>query len=142
MAVRGGASKWGQRRLTMPATTSPDGQQQSMQNTRLWMRPLMLAFFTLQFPSGLALYWVAANVIGVVMQYMRMGPGEFDWRKIISMPKAAAPAAQDSKAEPEASNGEAAEAEGAGGDGVEAVAASSGKRNRSRRSGPRRRPGR
>ena len=141
MAVLVGASTWVQQRMTSPATPSTDPQQQSMQNTMLWMMPLMLAFFTLQFPSGLALYWVASNVIGVVMQYVQMGPGEFDWRKIISMPKAAAPAAQDSKAEPEASNGEAAEAEGAGGDGEEAVAASSGKRKRRRRRGRRRRSG-
>ncbi len=94
MAVLVGASTWVQQRMTTPSRAPADSQQQSMNNTMLWMMPLMFAFFTLQFPSGLALYWVATNVIGVVLQDFYMGPGEFDWRRIISLTPAAAPAAQ------------------------------------------------
>ena len=93
MAVLVGASTWVQQRMTTPSRAPADSQQQSMNNTMLWMMPLMFAFFTLQFPSGLALYWVATNVIGVVLQYFYMGPGEFDWRRIISLTPSSAPAA-------------------------------------------------
>ncbi|MFC1934286.1 hypothetical protein ACFLXX_04000, partial [Chloroflexota bacterium] len=36
---------------------------------------MMFAFLTLSFPSGLALYWVASNVISIVMQYFVTGWG-------------------------------------------------------------------
>ena len=36
---------------------------------------LLFAFMTLTFPSGLALYWVASNVISIVMQYFISGWG-------------------------------------------------------------------
>ncbi len=94
MAVLVGASTWVQQRMTTPRSATADPQQQSMQNTMLWMMPLMFAFFTLQFPSGLALYWVATNVVGVVLQYFYMGPSEFDWRRIFSLGPSAAPAAR------------------------------------------------
>ncbi|MCH8994480.1 MAG: membrane protein insertase YidC [Chloroflexi bacterium] len=99
MAVLVGASTWVQQRMTTPSRAPADSQQQSMNNTMLWMMPLMFAFFTLQFPSGLALYWVATNVIGVVLQYFYMGRGEFDWRRIISLTPAPAPAAQSAGAQ-------------------------------------------
>jgi membrane protein insertase Oxa1/YidC/SpoIIIJ len=37
------------------------------------MMPLMFGFFTLSFPSGLALYWVVSNVIGIIIQYFVSG---------------------------------------------------------------------
>jgi len=35
----------------------------------------MFAFLTMQFPSGLALYWVISNVITIVIQYYMTGWG-------------------------------------------------------------------
>jgi len=59
----------------MMTTPTADPQQQAQSQMMLWMMPLMFAFFTLQFPSGLALYWVASNVIQIVMQYFITGWG-------------------------------------------------------------------
>ena len=134
MAILVGASTWVQQRMTTPTNPSADPQQQSMNNTMLWMMPLMFAFFTLQFPSGLALYWVATNVIGVGLQYVYQGPSNFDWRRIVSLGPvpAAAPQAQQQK------QLASKESEDQGEQGVE-VTAPTGQRRRRRRRGRRRR---
>ena len=61
----GGSMFLMQKMTTMPAA---DPRQASTNRMMLWMMPLMFGFFTLQFPSGLALYWVVSNIIGVVIQ--------------------------------------------------------------------------
>jgi YidC/Oxa1 family membrane protein insertase len=68
-----GGSMWVQQKMISTRTTDP--RQQSMTNMMQWMMPLMFAFFAIQFPSGLALYWVASTVIGIVMQYFIAGWG-------------------------------------------------------------------
>ncbi len=52
----------------MTAMPSADPRQASTNRMLLWMMPLMFGFFTLQFPSGLAIYWVVSNAVGVVIQ--------------------------------------------------------------------------
>jgi YidC/Oxa1 family membrane protein insertase len=84
MAVLVGASTWVQQRLTTPMNANADPQQQSMNQTMLWMMPLLFAFFTLQFPSGLALYWVATNTVGIVLQYSAR-PENFTLRQIFTL---------------------------------------------------------
>lgn len=110
MAIIVGGSTWLQQRMTTGRSAASDPQQQQMQNTMLWMMPLMFAFFTLQFPSGLALYWAATNVFSVILQFFYMGPGEFDWRRIFSMGPAPAPAPQAATQQQPAA-GDGAEAE-------------------------------
>ena len=109
MAVLVGGTTWLQQRMTMSTRTATDPQQQSMNQTMLWMMPLMLAFFTLQFPSGLALYWVATNVIGIALQYVYVGSGDFHWRQLVTLPSGARDATQQQK--PAAARKEAKEAE-------------------------------
>ncbi len=61
-----GVSMWlMQKMTTMPAM---DERQASTNKMMLWMMPLMFGFFSMQFPSGLALYWVVSNVVGIVIQ--------------------------------------------------------------------------
>ena len=61
-----GVSMWlMQKMTTMP---SADPKQASTNRMMLWMMPLMFGFFTTTFPSGLALYWIVSNVVGVVIQ--------------------------------------------------------------------------
>ncbi|MBC7315552.1 MAG: membrane protein insertase YidC [Chloroflexi bacterium] len=55
-----------QKLMTQPAT---DPQQASMNQTMQLMMPLMFGYFTTQFSSGLAIYFVISNVIGIVMQW-------------------------------------------------------------------------
>jgi YidC/Oxa1 family membrane protein insertase len=54
-----------QKMTTMPAM---DDRQASTNKMMLWMMPIMFGFFTLSFPSGLALYWVVSNIVGIVIQ--------------------------------------------------------------------------
>ena len=62
-----GLSMWVQQRsMTLTnAATSP--QQRQMNNTMLWMMPVMFGWFSLTVPSGLALYWLATNLVGIIM---------------------------------------------------------------------------
>ena len=61
-----GGSMWVMQKMTsMPAA---DARQESTQRTMLWMMPLMFGYFTLFFQSGLALYWIISNIVGIVIQ--------------------------------------------------------------------------
>jgi YidC/Oxa1 family membrane protein insertase len=68
-----GVSMWIQQKMTTPSYTDP--QQQSQSQMMLWMMPLLFAFMSLQFNSGLALYWLTSNIISIVMQYFVSGWG-------------------------------------------------------------------
>jgi len=54
-----------QKMTTMP---SADPKQQSTNQMMLWMMPVMFGFFTISFPSGLALYWIVSNIAGIIIQ--------------------------------------------------------------------------
>ena len=62
-----GASTWLQQKMT--SAPSADPRQQSTQSMMLWMMPIMLGLLSMTFPSGLALYWVVSNIVGVFTQY-------------------------------------------------------------------------
>jgi len=68
-----GVTMWVQQKMVTSATADP--KQQSMRGMMLWMMPLMFTFLSLQFPSGLALYWVTSNAISIVIQYFVTGWG-------------------------------------------------------------------
>jgi YidC/Oxa1 family membrane protein insertase len=68
-----GATMWVQQKMVTP--TSSDPAQQTQGRMMLWMMPIMFAFLTMSFPSGLALYWVASNVITIALQYFTGGWG-------------------------------------------------------------------
>ena len=68
-----GGSMWVQQKMTTPTTADP--QQQAQSRMMLWMMPLMFAFLTMSFPSGLAIYWVASNIVSIVIQYFVTGWG-------------------------------------------------------------------
>ncbi len=66
-------STWIQQKMTM--TPSLDPRQQSSQNMMQWMIPLFLGVFSLGWPSGLPLYWIVSNIIGISIQYFITGWG-------------------------------------------------------------------
>ena len=68
-----GATMWVQQKMVIPAAADP--KQRSTSGMMLWMMPLLFTFLSLQFPSGLALYWVTSNVISIVIQYFVTGWG-------------------------------------------------------------------
>jgi YidC/Oxa1 family membrane protein insertase len=133
MAILVGGSAWVQQRMLTPTTATMDPQQQQMNQTMMFMMPLLFAFWTLQFPSGLALYWLATNVVSIVLQYSYMGR-RFDWRRIFTISPAPAPAATGSKRTEKAPEEPERESETA-----EVAADSTAKRRRRRRGGRRRR---
>jgi len=46
-----------------------------MQKQMIFLMPVMTGFFALQFPAGLALYWVATTVLSAIQQYFVTGFG-------------------------------------------------------------------
>ncbi len=66
-----GGTMWAQQKMIMPSGSG--SKQAAQQQMMLWMMPLMFAFLTMQFPSGLALYWVISNVVTIVVQYYITG---------------------------------------------------------------------
>ena len=60
-----GGTMWVQQKMIIPVGSDP--RQQAQSKMMLWMMPLMFAFLTLSFPSGLALYWVTSNVISIML---------------------------------------------------------------------------
>ena len=98
LAILVGLSMWVQQKMVTPPPTDP--QQQQMSSMTTLMMPLMFAFFTLSFPSGLALYWVVSNIIGILIQYI-VGGGWGYFTLPFLKPKAATTASrsvQDVKA--------------------------------------------
>jgi YidC/Oxa1 family membrane protein insertase len=87
MAILVAASMWVLQKMSTVPTSDP--KQQSMNNMLVWLMPLMFGFFTISFPSGLAVFWLISNVIGIITQYFITGWGTLFKRA----PKAVAPAA-------------------------------------------------
>ncbi len=68
-----GGSMWVQQKMVTTGTGDP--KQESMNRMMLWMWPMMFFLFSLQFASGLALYWIVSNFIGIIIQYFVTGWG-------------------------------------------------------------------
>jgi YidC/Oxa1 family membrane protein insertase len=73
MAIVVGISMWVQQKMVTPTNQDPKMAQQSQM--MLWMMPIIFTFFSLSFPSGLALYWVISNIFSIVVQYYVTGWG-------------------------------------------------------------------
>jgi YidC/Oxa1 family membrane protein insertase len=67
-----GGSAWVLTKMTyMPTGT----QQRLMNRVMLWALPLFFAFLAFTLPSGLSLFWLTTNVIGMILQYRVTGWG-------------------------------------------------------------------
>jgi len=71
LAILVGGTMWLQQKMTTAPSLDP--RQQSTNKMMLLMMPFMFGMFTLMFPSGLPLFWLASNVIGIVTQYFVTG---------------------------------------------------------------------
>jgi YidC/Oxa1 family membrane protein insertase len=58
---------WQQKVMTPPST---DSQSQAMNQQMALMMPLMFGYFVMVSPSGLGLYWLISNLIGVAQYWM------------------------------------------------------------------------
>jgi len=59
-----GASMVIQQKVSGQMATQAAGQQKVM----MWMMPVMLTFFSFQWPSGLLVYWVVTNILSMIQQ--------------------------------------------------------------------------
>jgi YidC/Oxa1 family membrane protein insertase len=71
LAIVVGGTMWVQQKMTQAPSVDP--RQESTSRMMLLMMPLMFGFFTLMFPSGLALYWAVSNIVGIITQYFVTG---------------------------------------------------------------------
>jgi len=69
-----------QSKLTLPPTTNPDDQSAAMGQSMTITMPLMLGWFALTFPSGLAVYFITSNVLGII-QYAAQGKA--NWSNLL-----------------------------------------------------------
>ena len=70
-----------QTKLTMPPTSqNPSDQGAAMNSMMSIYMPLLLGYFALNFASGLAVYFITSNVLGIV-QYASMG--RVNWRNLL-----------------------------------------------------------
>lgn len=69
-----------QAKLTMPASPNPGDQTAAMSNMMSIYMPLMLGYFSLTFPSGLSVYFITSNVLGIIQYAMQ---GKANWRNLI-----------------------------------------------------------
>ena len=89
LAVLVGVTMWVQQKMVTSASQDPRTAQQSQ--LMLWMMPIMFTFFSISFPSGLALYWVISNIFSIVVQYFVTGWGELNLNFLKGRPKDTAP---------------------------------------------------
>ena len=69
-----------QSKLTMPPSANPNDQSAAMGQSMTITMPLMLGWFALTFPSGLAVYFITSNVLGIA-QYAAQGKA--NWSSLL-----------------------------------------------------------
>jgi YidC/Oxa1 family membrane protein insertase len=81
LAIIVAASTWVQSKLTMPTSSNPNDQSAQMSKMMSIYMPLLLGWFALTFPSGISVYFIISNVLGVV-QYA--ATGRANWSNVFS----------------------------------------------------------
>ena len=69
-----------QSKLTMPASTNPNDQSAQMTKMMSLYMPLMLGWFALNFASGIAIYFITSNLLGIA-QYA--ATGRANWNNLL-----------------------------------------------------------
>jgi len=82
------ASMWLQQRISTSrnAATATSEQQAQMNTMMQWMMPAMFAWFVIATPAGVGLYWASSTIIGIVLQWVFVGPGDFTFGSLIPDP--------------------------------------------------------
>jgi YidC/Oxa1 family membrane protein insertase len=66
--------------LTMPTSTNPNDQSAAMSGMMSIYMPLLLGWFALNFASGISVYFITSNLLGVA-QYA--ATGRANWRNLL-----------------------------------------------------------
>ena len=69
-----------QSKLTLPASTNPNDQSAAMGGMMSIYMPLMLGWFALNFASGISVYFITSNLLGII-QYA--ATGRANWRNLL-----------------------------------------------------------
>jgi YidC/Oxa1 family membrane protein insertase len=69
-----------QSKLTMPTSTNPNDQSAQMSGMMSVYMPLMLGWFALTFASGIAIYFITSNLLGIA-QYA--ATGRANWSNLL-----------------------------------------------------------
>ena len=81
------AAMWLQQRISSSRTTTTSSANQAQMNQMMqWMMPLIFSWFVLFSPAGLGVYWFASTAIGLVLQWIFVGPGDFTWGSLVPAP--------------------------------------------------------
>lgn len=80
LAVIVALTTWLQTRLTMPTSSNPNDQTAQMTKMMGIYMPLMLGWFALNFASGISVYFIISNILGIV-QYA--ATGRANWRNLL-----------------------------------------------------------
>ncbi len=93
LAIAVAVTTWIQSKLTMPTSSNPDDRSAQMSRMMSIYMPLLLGWFALTFPSGISIYFIVSNVLGVV-QYA--ATGRVHWGSLFSFGGKPQPQAQTS----------------------------------------------
>jgi YidC/Oxa1 family membrane protein insertase len=70
LPIVAGVTTFIQQKIMMAGT----GQQNPQMAMMLWMMPIMIVIFAINFPAALSLYWVVGNIFSIVQTYFIKGP--------------------------------------------------------------------
>lgn len=78
---------WLQQRISSSRSasmaTQTSEQQRQMAVMMQWMMPAVFSWFVLFSPAGVGIYWFSSTVIGIVLQWSFVGPGDFTWGSLV-----------------------------------------------------------
>ncbi|MEX1022080.1 MAG: YidC/Oxa1 family membrane protein insertase [Dehalococcoidia bacterium] len=83
------AAMWLQQRISTNRSnqaTPASANQQQMAQMMQWMMPAVFSWFVWLSPAGLGVYWFASTAIGIILQWMFVGPGDFTWGSLLPAP--------------------------------------------------------
>lgn len=80
LAVIVAATTYIQSKLTLPPATNPNDQSAAMGQSMAITMPLMLGWFALTFPSGLSVYFITSNILGIIQYAVQ---GRANWSNLL-----------------------------------------------------------
>ena len=80
LAVIVAITSYFQQKLITPPSSNPNDQSAAMTKMMAIYMPLLMGYFAMTFASGLAIYFIAGNLVGIA-QYAMLG--KLDWKNLL-----------------------------------------------------------